>query len=105
MPSGEEISKLNIYNYILNNKDLSEEERIKLAIKYQIFMEGTSLFVEMELSEKIVTPMIFHQDNQIYDNNDEEKSILNINFNEPLYNNFNDSIKKIRNIMNHLKIN
>ena len=94
MPSGEEISKLNIYNYILNIKDLSEEERINLAIKYQIFMEGTSLFVEVELSEKIVTPRIFHLDNQIYDNSDKEKSILNINFNEPLYNNFNDSIKK-----------
>lgn len=49
-------------------------------MKYQIFMEGTSLFAEVELSEKIITPMIFHQDNQIYDNNDKEKSILNYKF-------------------------
>ena len=49
---GNDLSKLIIYNYILNNNNLSEEEKIKLALKHQIFMEGTSLFAEIELSEK-----------------------------------------------------
>ena len=54
---GEELSKLIMNDYILNNKDLSEEEKIKLAIKYQIFTEYTSLFAEIELSEKITKEM------------------------------------------------
>ena len=33
---GEDLSKLIINNYLLNNKELSEEEKIKLALKYQI---------------------------------------------------------------------
>ena len=52
LPSGEELSKLIIHNYLLNNTSLSEEEKIKLALKYQLFIEGTSLFAEVELSEK-----------------------------------------------------
>ena len=50
--AGEELSKLIIYNYISKKSDLSEEEKIKLALKYQLFIEGTSLFAEIELSEK-----------------------------------------------------
>ena len=49
LPSGDELSKLIISNYILNNSSLSEEEKIKLALKYQLFIEGTSLFAEVEL--------------------------------------------------------
>ena len=54
---GDDLSKLIIYNYILNNNNLSEEEKIKLALKYQILVEGTSLFAEVELSEKISSEM------------------------------------------------
>ena len=57
LPSGDELSKLIINNYILNNSSLSEEEKIKLALKYQLFIEGTSLFAEVELSEKITEQM------------------------------------------------
>ena len=52
LPPGEELSKLIIHNYLLNNTSLSEDEKIKLALKYQLFIEGTSLFAEVELSEK-----------------------------------------------------
>lgn len=41
---GDELSKLIMYEYIKKEKNLSEEEKIKLALKYQIFIEGTSLF-------------------------------------------------------------
>ena len=53
IPIGEELSKLIINNYILNNSNLNEEEKTKLSLKYQIFSENTSLFAEVELSEKI----------------------------------------------------
>ena len=55
LPPGEELSKLIIYDKIL--KSDSEEEKIKLALKYQIFIEGTSLFTEFELSGKIIEAM------------------------------------------------
>ena len=61
LPSGDELDKLVVYNYLLNNKDLSEDERIKLALKYQIFIEGTSLFAQIELSEK-TTEELKHQE-------------------------------------------
>ena len=54
---GEDLSILIINNYILNNKDLTTEEALKLALKYQIFMENTSLFAEVILSEKITEEM------------------------------------------------
>ena len=41
-----------MYEYIKKEKKNSEEENIKLALKYQIFIEGTSLFAEVENSEK-----------------------------------------------------
>ena len=105
LPSGEDLSKLIIYDYILNNKDLSEEERIKLAINYQIFMEGTSLFAEAELSEKIVTPMIFHKGNQINDdNNIEDHPILDINYG-PIREEVDDDLDaKLRDINNNNNI-
>ena len=37
----------------MNNSNLEKEEKIKLALKYQILIDDTSLFVEIELSEKI----------------------------------------------------
>ena len=49
---GDELSKLIMYEYIKKEKNISEEEKIKLALKYQIFIEGTSLFAEVENSEK-----------------------------------------------------
>ena len=57
IPVGEELSKLIIYNYILNNNNLSKEEKIKLGLKYQLSIEGTSLFAQIELSGKIIAPM------------------------------------------------
>ena len=57
MEEGDDLSKLIMYNYINNNKGLSKEEKIKLALKYQIFIEGTSLFAEVELDEKITEKM------------------------------------------------
>jgi len=57
LPPGEELTKLLIYEYIKNNEDLTEEEKIKLALKYQILIEGTSLFAEVELKEKIKEKM------------------------------------------------
>ena len=52
---GEELSKLIMYKNLLNQD--SEDEKIKLALKYQIFIEGTSLFAEIELSGKITQEM------------------------------------------------
>ena len=57
LEKGDDLSKLIIYNYIKNNKNLTEKEKIDLAIKYQIFIEGTSLFAETELDEKISDQM------------------------------------------------
>ena len=52
LPTGDQLSKLIINKYILEKESLSEEEKLKLALKYQLFIEGTSLFAEVELSEK-----------------------------------------------------
>ena len=50
---GEELFKLIINNHILNNSSKNDDEKEKLALKYQIFSKYTSLFAEIELSEKI----------------------------------------------------
>ena len=55
--NGEDLSKLIINNYLLYNKDLSEDEKVKLSLKYQILTKNTSLFAEVELSEKITEEM------------------------------------------------
>ena len=57
LEKGDDLSKLIIYNYIKNDKNLSEDEKIKLALKYQILMEDTSLFSEIIFSEKITEEM------------------------------------------------
>ena len=55
--NGEDLSKLIINNYMLDNKDLSDDEKLKLSLKYQILTKNTSLFAEVELSEKITEEM------------------------------------------------
>ena len=57
LEKGDELSKLIIYNYIKNDKNISEDEKLKLALKYQIFMKNTSLFSEVSFSEKITEEM------------------------------------------------
>ena len=57
LEKGDDLSKLIIYNYINNDRNISEEEKIKLALKYQIFMKNTSLFAEVAFSEKITEEM------------------------------------------------
>ena len=68
IPAGEELSKLIINNYILNNSNLNIDEKIKLALKYQIFNEYTSLFAEVELSNSInkeIKILEYKENNQI----------------------------------------
>ena len=48
---GNELSKLIINNYL--TKDISDKEKEELSLKYQILTEYTSLFAEVELSDKI----------------------------------------------------
>ena len=57
LKEGNELSKLIINDYILHNLDLEEEKILKLALKYQIFTKYTSLFAEIELSDKISKEM------------------------------------------------
>ena len=57
LPQGDQLSKLIINKYILENDSLSQDEKIKLALKYQLFIEGTSLFAEIELTEKNTAQM------------------------------------------------
>ena len=54
---GEDFSKLIIYNYIITNKNLSNDKKIELALKYQLFTKETSLFAEVELTNKISEQM------------------------------------------------
>ena len=54
--NGEELSKLIIKNY-LYLKNLEKEEIEKIALKYQVLTEYTSLFAEIELSNKITDEM------------------------------------------------
>ena len=50
---GEEISKLIMNEYLYKNKNLDEKEKTELSLKYEILTENTSLFAEINLSEKI----------------------------------------------------
>jgi hypothetical protein len=54
---GEDLSKLIIYNYIITNNNLSNDKKIELALKYQLFTKETSLFAEVELTNKISEQM------------------------------------------------
>lgn len=40
-------------DYILKNKELKEQEKVLLSIKYQILNEYTSLFTEVNLDKNI----------------------------------------------------
>ena len=51
-PKGEELSKLIIYDNILKNPK-KIEENLSNALKYQIFYENTSIYADLELSDKI----------------------------------------------------
>ena len=73
LEKGEELSKLIINNYLLNNLELSIDEKIKLALKYQIFTEYTSLFAEINLTEKI------SEDMKLKIIGDKKNNIININ--------------------------
>ena len=57
LPLGEELSKLIINKYINDNKEIEREKKIELSLKYQILTIYTSLFAEIELSEKISEEM------------------------------------------------
>ena len=57
LSEGNDLSKLIIYGYLNESKSIDEEEETKLALKYQIFTENTSLFAEVELSNKISQEM------------------------------------------------
>ena len=57
LEKGDDLSKLIIYNYINKDKNISEDEKLKLALKYQIFIKDTSLFAEVSFSEKITEEM------------------------------------------------
>ena len=56
LPEGEELSKLIINSY-LNDNNLNEEVETKMSLKYQIFRKNTSLFAEIELSDKVTEKM------------------------------------------------
>ena len=76
---GDDLSKLIINKYLFNNKNDKEVE--ELSLKYQILSKNTSLFAEIELSDKISDEMksqiIGKKDdkNNYYSNDD------NINYN------------------------
>ena len=57
IPKGEELSKLIMKDYILKNKELTEQEKKILSIKYQILNEYTSLFTEINLDKNISNEM------------------------------------------------
>ena len=58
IPEGEEFSKLIYNNYLLNDDSLlDEKEKMNIALKYQILTKGTSLFAEIEFSEKVSSEM------------------------------------------------
>ena len=86
LDKGDDLSKLIIYNHIKKDYNLPREEKIKLALKYQIFIEGTSLFAEIELNEKISSEM----QQKILGENDTNINIIlqkkqEINFKESNY--------------------
>ena len=104
LPDGDELSKLLIYEYI-SKANLSDEEKIKLALKYQIFIEGTSLFAEIELTEKNTKELIQHKEvireEKVYSNRDNKEDILDkrIKKNELRLQNMENRVQIIENEM------
>lgn len=109
LPEGEELFKLNMYDYIKNNENLSPEEKIKLALKYQILIEGTSFFTQVELSGKIISPMKLSssfKSNKSFVDKDKINDDINKHFKKPLNDNpeniiddknYNPNIKESQN--------
>ena len=54
---GEELFKIAINNYMMKNYNLTEEQKLELALKYQIFTKDTSLFAEVEIDDKVSQEM------------------------------------------------
>ena len=73
---GDDLSKLIINKYLFNNKNDKEVE--ELSLKYQILSKNTSLFAEIELSDKISNEM----KSQIIGKKDDKNNYYsNINYN------------------------
>ena len=72
---GEEISKLILIKYVLNNPNILYEEKIKLALKYQILIEGSSILIEDNSPKKIMGIISQTYKNSLKDKNNEQ-SIL-----------------------------
>ena len=96
---GEELSKLIINDYIMNNSDLTEVEKIMFALKYQIFTKYTTLFAEVELSNKIPNEMklkiIGNMENNVIKIKKQSKVYTNYNNNF----NYNTSKKYLQNLL------
>ena len=86
---GYDLSKLIIYDYLNKSKEINEEEKTKLALKYQIFTVNTSLFAEVELSDKISEEM----KKQII--GDEKHNVINLDIYKPKYDDDDFLIKDI----------
>ena len=54
---GEELFKIAINNYMMKNYNLTEKQKLDLALKYQIFTKDTSLFAEVEIDDKVSEKM------------------------------------------------
>ena len=54
---GEELFKIAINNYMMKNYNLTEKQKLELALKYQIFTKDTSLFAEVEIDDKVSEKM------------------------------------------------
>ena len=76
---GDDLSKLIINKYLFNNKNDKEVE--ELSLKYQILSKNTSLFAEIELSDKISNEMKSQIIGKKDDKNNYYSSDDNINYN------------------------
>ena len=101
LPEGNELSKLIMYQYILKNEDkLSLDEKIKIALKYQFLIEGTSLFPEIELSEKTTSPIVYKFS---YFEKENKRKLLDHQLNKG-YSQLNNLDKIIKNLQKEAKI-
>ena len=90
---GEELFKLLVHNYLINNS--LEKDKLKLSLKYQILTDQTTLFAEIKLNQQMKEKMIDAEKDEIKNNNNENNNnnILNINYNNieaELYKFFDD---------------
>ena len=90
-----------MYQYILKNEDkLSFDEKIKIALKYQFLIEGTSIFPEIELSEKANSPIVY----KLSEYETEHKRKILDNQIDELINHLNNLDKIIENLQKEAKI-